>query len=153
MNQHHSGAADEFAEGWGDSDYESDPAILRHDLQSEQERVDDMEDDSDSEGVSQRPDKLIPWNRPRLQDAGRPLSDVTGYEELNQAMLEVPWSPFSSERDFILASWFVQSNVAKTRIDDSFDKGLGGMEPGSFRSAYSLVKQLETLDPSREYLS
>ena len=26
------GAADEFAEGWGDSDYESDPAILSHDL-------------------------------------------------------------------------------------------------------------------------
>ena len=68
-------------------------------------------------------------------------------------MLEEPWSPFSSELDFNLASWFVQSKVAKTRIDDYFGKGLGGMERGSFRFAYSLEKQLETLDPFREYLS
>ena len=68
-------------------------------------------------------------------------------------MLEEQWSPFSSERDFNLASWFVQSKVAKTQIDDYFGKGLGGMKHGSFRSAYSLEKPLETLDPFREYLS
>ena len=111
-----------------------------------------MEDDSDSEGVSRRPDISIPWNRQTIPDAGRPLGDLTSYEELNQAMLEEPWSPFSSERDFNLASWFVQSKVAKTRIDDYFSKGLGGMERGSFRSAYSLEEQLETLDPFSEYL-
>ena len=60
---------------------------------------------------------------------------------------------FSSERDFNLASWFVQSKVVKTRIDDYFGKGLGGMERGSFRSPYLLEKQLQTLDPFREYLS
>ena len=42
---------------------------------------------------------------------------------------------------------------AKEWIDDYFGKGLGGMERGSFRSAYSLEKQLETLDTFREYLS
>ena len=68
-------------------------------------------------------------------------------------MLEEPWSPFSSERDFNLASWFGQSKVAKMRIDDYFGKGLGSMERRSFRSAYSLETQLETLDPFREYLS
>ena len=87
-----------------------------------------MEDDSDSAGVSRQPDTSIPWSRQTIPDAGRLLGDVTGYEELNQAMLEQPWSPFSSERDFNLASWFVQSKVAKTRIDDYFGKGLGGME-------------------------
>ena len=152
-NQRDTSAGDEFAEGWGNSDYESDPAILSHDLRSEQERVGDMEDDSDSAGVSRQPDTSIPWSRQTIPDAGRPLGDVTGYEELNQAMLDQPWFPFSSERDFNLASWFVQSKVAKTRIDDYFGKGLGGMERGSFRSAYSLEKQLETLDPFREYLS
>ena len=60
MNQHDTGAADEFAEGWGDSDYESDPAILSHDLRYEGERVGNMENDSDSEGVSRRPDISIP---------------------------------------------------------------------------------------------
>ena len=153
VNQHHTGAADEFAEGWGDSDYESDPAILSHDLLSERERVGDMEKDSDSEGVSRRPDTSIPWNRQTIPDAGRPIGDVTGYEEHNQAMLEEPWSPLSSERDLNLASWFVPSKLAKTRIDDYFSKGLGGMERGSFRSANSLEKQLETLDPFRESLS
>ena len=153
VNQHDTGAEDECAEGWGDSDSESDQAILSHDLRSERERVGDMEDDSDSEGISRRPDTSIPWNWQTIPDTGRPLGDVTGYGELNQAMLEEPWSPLSSEHDFNLASWFVQSKVAKTRIEDYFSKGLGGMERGSFRSTYSLEKQLETLEPFREYLS
>ena len=153
MNQHGTSAADEFEECWGYSDYESDPAILSHDLLGEQERVGNMEYDSDSEGVSRRPDTLISWSRQMIPDAGRPLGAVTGYEELNQTMLEEPWSSFSSERDFNLASWFVQSKIAKTRIDNYFSKVLGGMERGSFRSAYSLEKQLATLDPFREYLS
>ena len=136
VNQHDTGAADEFAEGRGDSDYESDPAILGHDLRSERERVGDMEDDVDSEGVARQPDTSIPWNRQTIPDAGRPLGDVTGSEELYQAMLEEPWSPFSSERDFNLASWFVQSKVAKTRIDNYFSKGLAGMERGSLWSTY-----------------
>jgi len=68
-------------------------------------------------------------------------------------MLDELWSPFSSEYDFNLASWFVQSNVAKMQIDNYLGKGLGGMERGSFRSAYTLETQLETLDLFREYLS
>ena len=152
-NLRQTSAGDEFAESWGNSDYESDPAILSHDLRSEQERVGDMDNDSDSADVSQQPDTSIPWSRQTIPDAGRPLGDVTGYEELNKAMLDQPWSPSSSERDFNLASWFVQSKVAKTQIDDYFSKDLGSMERGSFRSAYSLEKQLSTLDPFREYLS
>ena len=104
VTQGDTSAADEFAERWADSDYESDPAILSHDLRSEQERVGDMKDDSDAEGVSRRPDTLITWSRQTIPDAGSPLGDVTGYEKLNQAMLEEPRSPFSSERDFNLAS-------------------------------------------------
>ena len=52
VNQRDPSAGDEFAESWGNSGYESDPAILSHDLRSEQERVGDMVDDSDSAGVS-----------------------------------------------------------------------------------------------------
>ena len=128
VNQHDTSATDEFAEGRRDSDHESDPAIFCHDLWSEPERVGNMEDDADSEGVPRRPYTSIPWNRQTIPDAGRPLGDVIGYEELNQAMLDKLQSPFSSVRDFNLASWFVQSKVAKTRIDDYFRKGLGGMK-------------------------
>ena len=79
-NRRDTSAGDEFAEGWGNSEYESDPSFLSHDLQSEQERVRDMEDDSDSAGVSQQSDTAIPWSRQTIPDVGRPLSDVTGYE-------------------------------------------------------------------------
>ena len=68
-------------------------------------------------------------------------------------MLKEPWSPFPSKRDFNFASWFVQSKVPKTQIDDYFGKGLRGMEHGSFQSVYLLEKQLDTLDLFREYLS
>ena len=60
VNQHDTGVTDQFQEGWGDSDYESDPAILSYDLRSEWERVGDMEDVSDLEGVSQRSDTSMP---------------------------------------------------------------------------------------------
>ena len=53
-------------------------------------------------------------------------------------MLDQPCSPFPSERDFNLASWFVQSKGAMTQIDNYFSKGLGCMECGSYRSAYLL---------------
>ena len=149
-NQLDTSAGDEFSEGWGNSDYESDPAILSNDLRSEQKRVGNMENDAYPAGVSRKPDTSIPWSQQTIPDASRPLGDVTGYEELNQAMLDQPSSAFSSQLDFHLASWFVQSMVAKTRIDDYFRKGLGGMERRSFRSAYSLEKQLDTLDPFRE---
>jgi len=142
-----------FGRGGGNSDYESDPAILGYDLGSEQEMGGDIEPDSDSEDTFRWADKAIPCSQHTIPGAGNPLGDVTGYEQLNQAMLNETWTPFSSERDFNLASWFVRSKVAKTRIDDYFGKGLGGVERGSFRSAYTLEKQLETLDPFREYLS
>ena len=45
-NQRNTSAWDGFAEGWENSNYESDPAILSHNLRSEPERVGDMEDDS-----------------------------------------------------------------------------------------------------------
>ena len=79
VNQQETGAVDQFAEGCGDSDYESDPAILSHDLRSEQVGVGDMEDDSDSDSVSRRQDTSIPGNWQTIPDAGRPLGDVTGY--------------------------------------------------------------------------
>ena len=142
-----------FGRGGGNSDYESDPAILGYDFGSEQETGGDIEPDSDSEDTFRRADKAIPCSRHMISGAGNPVGDVTGDEQRNQAMLNEPWTPFSSERDFNLASWFVQSKVAKMRIDDYFGKGLGGMEHVSFRSTYTLEKQLETLDPFREYLS
>lgn len=86
VNQRVTSDVDEFAEGGGNSDYESDPAILDYDLGSEQETGSDIEHDSDSEDVSRHEDKSIPCSQQTIPDAGKPIGDVTGYEELNQAM-------------------------------------------------------------------
>src|SRR5205807_3950990 len=63
------------------------------------------------------------------------------------------WSPFSSEDDFNLASSFAWGKIAKSQINDYFAKGLGSKGARSFRSAYTLRKHLEVLDPVGEYLA
>jgi len=77
---------------------------------------------------------------------------VAGYTELNKAMTDDLWSPFSSENDFNLASWFVRSKVAKSQIDASFADGVGGTDSRSFGSAYTVRQHLDIQDPFREYL-
>jgi len=67
-------------------------------------------------------------------------------------MTDDPWSPFSSQNVFNLASWFVRSKVAKSQIEADFAEGLGGTDSRSFPSAYTLQKHLNILDPFREYL-
>jgi len=87
-----------------------------------------------------------------IPGAGRPVGEVAGYTELNKAMTDDPWSPFSSEDDFNLARWLVWSNVAKSQIHAYFAQGLGGTDSRPFRSAYTLRQHLNVLDPLREYL-
>jgi len=93
-----------------------------------------------------------PSGQETIPCASRPLGEGAGYTELNKAMTDDPLSPFSSENDFNLASWFVRSKVAKWQIDACFAEGLGGTDRMSFRSAYPLRQHLDILDPFREYL-
>jgi len=65
-------------------------------------------------------------------------------------MTDHPWSPFLSDNDFNLATWFVQSKVAKWQIYADFAEGLGYTDNRSFRSAYSLRQHLDIVDPFRE---
>jgi len=88
--------------------------------------------------------KSIPWSLQTITEAGRPLDDVTRYEELNPAMLDQPWSSFCSEHQFNLARWVVWNRESNTRIDNYFNKGLGGMEHKLCQSSYTLEKQLHT---------
>jgi hypothetical protein len=139
-----------------DSDYESDPSpeIIDCDSYSASDTTDDdIRYDSDGEDIFQPPAQGRPLSQQTIPGAGRILGDVAGYAELNQAMMDDPWSPFSSETDFNLASWFVRSKVAKSRIDDYFAKDLGGGDAGSFRSTFTLRKCLEVLDPFGGYLA
>jgi len=97
-----------------------------------------MQNDSDAEDVSHPPLCGCPSSQETLAGAGRALSDVAGYTELNRAMTDDPWNPFSSKDDFNLTSWLVRSKVAKSQIDTYFGEGLGGTDSRSFRSACNM---------------
>jgi len=98
-----------------DSDYESDPGLEITDIYipTWSGEIDDIYNHSDTEDVSHPPALKRPSSQETITRAGRPLSEVAGYTELNNAMTHDPWSPFSSEDDFNLRKWFVRSKVAK----------------------------------------
>jgi len=102
------------------SDYESDCRLEMPDFHTASGEIDDMQNDSDTEDVSHPPVRVHPAGQETIPGAGRPVGEVAGYTELNKAMTDDPWSPFSSENDFNLASWFVWSKVAKSQIDAYF---------------------------------
>ena len=131
----------------GDSAYESDPMLEIADCYSASNDPGDMQHDSDKEDLSQPPDRGRPSSQESIPGAGRALGDVAGYTKLNEAMKDDPRNPFSSEADFNLASWLVWRKVSKSQIDSYFAEGLGGMDARSFRSAYTLKKHLDVLDP------
>jgi len=111
-----------------------------------------MQNDSDTEDISHPPVRVRPSGQETIPGAGRPLGEVASYTEVNKAMTDDPWSPFSSENDFNLASWFVRIKVAKSQINAYFADGLGGTDSRSFQSAYTLRQHLDILDPFRPYL-
>ena len=137
------------------SDYQSDPMLEIADCYAASNDSGDTrpQHDSDEEDFSQPPDRGRPSSQESIPDAGRALGDVAGYTELNEAMIDDSWNPFSSEADFKLASWLVPSKVAKSQIDAYFADGLGGMDARSFRSAYTMQQHLDVVDPFGEYLT
>jgi len=134
------------------SAYESDCALKIPDFHTASSEIEDMQNDSDTEEVSHTPVRVRPSGQETIPGASRPLGKVAGYTELNKVRTDDPSSPFSSEKNFNFATWFVQSKVAKLQIDVYFAEGLGGTDSRSFRSAYTLRKHFDLLDPFREYL-
>ena len=137
----------------GDSDYESHLMLEIADCYAASNVPGDMQDDSEEEDFSQSPDRGRPSSQESIPGAGRALGDVAGYTELNEAMIDDPWNPFSSEAYFNLASWLVRSKVSKSQIDAYFAAGFGGMDASSFQSAYTLQQHLDGLDPFGEYFT
>jgi len=139
-------------ENMTDSDYESDPGLEIVDIHTTRGEIDNMDNDSDTEEVSNPPARARPSGQEIIAGTGRPLGKVAGYTELNKAMTNDLCSFFSSEEDFNLANWFVWSKVAKLQIVSHFAQRLGRTHSRSFRSAYTLRQHVDILDPFREYL-
>jgi len=133
------------------SEYESDLRLEIANIHTASGEIDHMHNDSDTEDLSHPPVGTHASSQETIPGTGRPLGKVAGYTELNKAMTDDTWSPFSSENDFNLASRFVRSKVAKSQIDAYFAVGLGGPDSRSFESAYTLRQQPDILEPFREY--
>jgi len=136
-----------------DSDYKSDHRLEIADCRAAScEMDDDMQNDWDAEIVSHLPVCGCPSSQDTIFGAGRALSNIAGYTELNWAMIDDRWNPFSSKDNFNLASWLVWCKVARSQINSYFAEGLGGTDIISYQSAYILQLQLEVLEQVCEYL-
>jgi len=134
------------------SDYESDCRLEIPDIHTARGEIDDMQKDSDTEEVSHPLVLIRPSGQETIPGAGSLLDKVSGYTELNKAMTDDPWCPFSSENDFNLGSAFVRSMVAKSQLDGYVAEGFGNMNSRSFRSAYPLRQHLNIQDPFHKHL-
>jgi len=73
-----------------DSDYESDCRLKIPDFHTASGEIDNMQNDSDTEDVSHPPVRVHRSGQETIPGAGRPLSEVAGYTELNKAMTDDP---------------------------------------------------------------
>jgi len=62
-----------------------------------------MHNDSDTEDVFHPLVFKCSYGQETIPGASSPLGEVAGYTELNKAISDEPWSPFSSKGDFNLA--------------------------------------------------
>jgi len=100
------------------SDYQCDHGLEIADCHAASSETDhNMQNDWDPGDVSHPSVSRRPSSQEPFAGAGRGLGDVTGYTELNRTMTDDPWNPSSSEADFNLACWLVQSKVAKLEIN------------------------------------
>ena len=92
---------------------------------------------------------------PRQTDypqAGEAIGDVQAYDEDNRYLCENPWAPFTSGPGFKLASWFIESKVPKSRINDFFTTSLGDAACVGYSSMHTLQNHLRRVDPYGQYL-
>jgi hypothetical protein len=133
-----------------DSDYESDPAgdparnerDAPYDTFMQESDTEALEDNMSSVAAGQE-------DYPR---AGEAIGEVRGYKEERSTLCEEPWAPFSCAQAFKLASWFLESKVSKTRINEYFSSGIGNSTSVGYSSMHTLENHLRHLDPYGPYL-
>jgi len=128
-----------------DSHYESYPDPTGHELDAWTAHKSDTEIADDS--TSSLPGRQEEYPRP-----GAAIRDVDGFEQENSNLWEDLWAPFSCAQGFKQASWFIQSKVPKSRINEYFSNGLGNSALVGYSSMPTLENHLRSLDPHSSYL-
>jgi len=128
-----------------DSDYESDPDPSGHELNAFSAHKSDTEIPDDSTSS-------LPGRQEHYPRAGEAIGDVDGFEQENRDLYEDPWTPFGCAQGFKLASWFIQSKVPKSRINEYFSSGRSSSALVGYSSMHTLENHLWSLDPHSSYL-
>jgi len=106
-----------------DSDYESDPA--GDTPGSEHDAPDDTLRREPETQVLQYNTYPVAAEQQDYQGAGEVMGEVKESKEECRDLCKNPWAPLASAQAFKLASWFIESKVSKTRINDYFSNDIG----------------------------
>jgi len=133
-----------------DSDYESDPA--GDTAGSERDAPDDTLRREPETEVLEDNTYLVAAEQEDYPGAGEAIGEVKVYKEECRDLCEKPWAPFASAKGFKLASWFIESKVSNTRINDYFSNGIGKSTSVGYSSMHTLENLVRHLDPYSPYL-
>jgi len=133
-----------------DSDYESDPA--GDTAGSERDAPDDTLRRERETEVLEDNTYPVAAEQEDYPGPGEAIGQVKEYKEECRDLCENPWAPFASAQGFKLASWFIERNVSKTRINDNISNGIGNSTSVGYSSMYTLENLLRHLDPYSPYL-
>ena len=94
----------------------------------------------------------LPARQEHYPRAGEAFGDVDGFEQENSNLCEDLWAPFSCAQCFKQGSWFIQSKVPISRINEYFSSGLSSAALVRYSSMQTLKNHLRSLDPDSSYL-
>jgi len=133
-----------------DSDYESDPA--GDTAGSERDAPDDTLRREPKTEVREDNTYPVAVEQEDYPGAGEAIGEVKEYKQECRDLCKNPWAPFASAQGFKLASWFIESKVSKTPINDDFSNGIGNSTSVGYSSMHTLENLLRHLDPYTPYL-
>jgi len=133
-----------------DSDYESDPG--GDTAGSERDAPDDTLRREPKTEVLKDNTYPVAAEQEDYPGAGEAIGEVKEYKQECRDLCENPWAPFGSAQGFKLASWFIESKVSKTRINDYFSNGVGNSTSVGYSSMHTLENLLRHWDPYSPYL-
>jgi len=133
-----------------DSDYESDPA--GDTPGSERDAPDDTPRREPETEVLEDNTYPVAADQEDYLRAGEAIGEVKESKAECRDLCENPWALFASAQGFKLASWFIESKVSKTRINDYFSNAIGNLTSVTYSSMHTLENLLRHLDPYSPYL-
>jgi len=132
------------------SDYESAPG--NYPAGYERGAInDELRHESDAEVVSDNTPSAAAQQTYYYPGAGEAIGAVEEYEEEHRNLCENAWAPFTSAERFKLASWFIESKVSKSQMNNYFSNGLGNLASVGYSSMHTLENDLRSFYPYGQY--